>query len=260
MHIVVCGKVIPDSSVTLEVDSASKRLRRKDLPHELDPAAAVAVEEALRIVEQQGGTVTFVSMGTTDATIGIRRALAMGATAAVHLLDEGLAGSDTLGTAKALAAAIKQLPAYDLVICGTESSDTYSGIVPVQIAHFLGLPPLTFANKVEIEGTKISIHRQSETGYAVVEAQLPALVSVTSGLNEPRFPTLKGIMGARKIEILTRTAAELGLGPDDVGASAAREKVLTIGAPPRRAAGRMVEDEGQGGTVIADFLASIKVI
>ncbi len=260
MHVVVCGKVIPDSSVTLQIDHSTKRMLRKDLPHELDPAAASAVEEGLRLVEKHGGTVTFVTMGTSDATIGIRRALAMGAAAGVHLFDDALAGSDTLGTAKALAAAIKKLPQYDLVITATESSDSYSGIVPVQLAHFLGLAPLTFAKEVSIDGDTLTVHRQSETGYTVVTSKLPALVSVTSGINEPRYPQLKGIMAARKIEITSFNAADLGLGPTDVGESAARERVLTVGAPPERAAGRVVPDDGTGGTQIAELLASLGVI
>jgi electron transfer flavoprotein beta subunit len=260
LHVVVCGKVIPDSSVTLQIDSATKRMVRTDVPHELDPAAASAVEEALRLTEQHGGSVTFVTMGIPDATIGIRRALAMGATAGVHLLDDAFAGSDTLGTAKALAAAIKQLPAFDLVICGTESSDSYSGIVPVQLAHFLGVPPLTFAKEVTVDGDTATIHRQSETGYVVVKSQMPALISVTSGINEPRYPQLKGIMAARKIEITTFDAGALGLGPSDVGESAARERVLAVGAPPERAGGRIVQDDGNGGVEIANFLAQLGVI
>jgi len=260
LHVVVCGKVIPDSSVTLHIDPSTKRMQRKDLPHELDPAAASAVEEALRLTEKYGGSVTFITMGIPDATIGIRRAFAIGATAGAHLLDDAFAGSDTLGTAKALAAAIKKQPPFDLVICGTESSDSYSGIVPVQLAHFLGVPALTFANLVEADGDTVTVHRQSETGYAVVTAKLPALISVTSGINEPRYPQLKGIMAARKIEITTYAAADLGLGPNDVGESAARERVLTVGAPPQRAAGRVVEDDGTGGKQIAEFLASLGVI
>src|SRR5207237_2357713 len=114
----------------------------------------------LRLSEQQGGSVTFVTMGVADVTVGIRRALAMGATAAIHLVDDAFAGSDTLGTAKALAAAIRR-ETYDLVICATESSDSYSGIVPVQIAHLLGLPPLTFTNHVEVDGSAVTVHRQS---------------------------------------------------------------------------------------------------
>src|SRR5207237_9076828 len=136
----------------------------------------------LRLSEQQGGSVTFVTMGVADVTVGIRRALAMGATAAIHLLDDAFAGSDTLGTAKALAAAIKRLQ-YDLVICATESSDSYSGIVPVQVAQFLRIPPLTFANHVEVENGAVTVHRQSERGYSVVTAGLPALISTTSGIN-----------------------------------------------------------------------------
>jgi electron transfer flavoprotein beta subunit len=200
-------------------------------------------------------------MGIPDVTVGIRRALAMGATAAVHLLDDALAGSDTLGTAKALAAAIKkQAGDFDLVICATESSDSYSGIVPAQIAYFLGIPALTFARQASVEGNALTIHRQSETGYAVVTTELPALVSVTSGINEPRYPQLKGIMAARKIEIATLTAADLGLGPNDVGESGARERVLSVGAPPPRAKGELVQDSGEGGKRIADFLASVGVI
>ena len=259
MHVIVCGKVIPDSSVTLEIDPGTRRMRRKDVPHELDPAAASAVETGLRLVEQHGGSVTFVTMGIPDATVGIRRALAMGATAAIHLVDEAFGGSDTLGTAKALAAAIRR-ETYDLVICSTESSDSYSGIVPVQLAHLLGVPPLTFANHVSVEGNTVTIHRQSETGYSVAAAELPVLISTTSGICEPRYPQLKGIMAARKIEIRTYSAADLDLGPGEVGESAAREKVLTVGPPPSREAGRIVHDEGDAAKQIADYLASIGVI
>lgn len=259
MNIVVCGKVIPASSVTIEIDPNTKRMVRKGVPHELDPAAASAVEEALRLTEKHGGTVTLVTMGISDATIGIRNALAMGVTSAVHVLDDAVAGSDTLGTAKILAAAIKKQP-FDLVICATESSDSYSGIVPGQIAHFLGLPPMTFAKEILIDDDRIAIKRQSESGYDLVESSLPALVAVSSGINEPRYPQLKGIMAAKKKEIKIYTAADLGLPPDQVGEKGAREKVLTVGRPPKRQAGKVVVDEGEGGKQIADFLAEIKVI
>ena len=259
MNIVVCGKVIPASSVTIEIDPATKRMVRKGVTHELDPAAASAVEEGLRLTEKHGGTVTLVTMGISDATIGIRSALAMGATSAVHILDDAVAGSDTLGTAKLLAAAIKKLP-FDLVICATESSDSYSGIVPGQIAHFLGIPPVTFAKEVAVEGNKLTIKRQSEGGYDVVEATLPAVVTTTSGINEPRYPQLKGIMAAKKKEIKIYTAADLGLSADQVGEAGAKEKVLTVGRPPKRQSGQVVVDEGEGGKQIADFLAELKII
>jgi electron transfer flavoprotein beta subunit len=259
LNVIVCGKVIPASTVTIEIDANTKRLVRKGVPHELDPAAASAVEEGLRLTEKYGGTVVLVTMGTSDATIGIRNALAMGVTSAVHILDDAVAGSDTLGTAKLLAAAVKKQE-YDLVICATESSDSYSGIVHGQIAQLLGLPPLTFAKEIIVDGGNVTIKRQSESGFDIVEATLPALVAVSSGINEPRYPQLKGIMAAKKKEIKLYTAADLGLSSDQVGEKGAREKVLTIGRPPMRQAGKAVTDEGEGGKQIADFLAEIKVI
>ncbi len=259
MDIVVCAKVVPASSVTIQIDPTTKRMVRKDVTQELDPQAACAIEEALRLTEKHGGTVTLITMGAEDVTIGIRSALAMGATAAVHLSDPALAGSDTLGTAKALAAAIRKAP-FDLILCATESSDSYAGIVPGQLAHLLGIPPVTFAKEIAIEGKRITIKRQSESGYDVVESELPALVTVTTGINEPRYPTLKGIMGAKKKEIKKYAATDLGLGPSDVGESGAREKVLTVGRPPSRQAGKAIKDEGEAGKQIADFLANLKLI
>ena len=259
MNVIVCGKVIPASTVIIEIDPNTRRMVRKGVPHELDPAAASAVEEGLRLTEKHGGTVTLITMGTSDATIGIRNALAMGAASAVHILDDAVAGSDTLATAKILAGAIKKQP-FDLVLCATESSDSYSGIVPGQIAHFLGVPPVTFAKEIAVEGEKITIKRQSEAGHDIVESTLPALVSCSSGINEPRYPQLKGIMAAKKKEIKVYTAADLGLSPEEVGEKGAREKVLAIGRPPKRQAGKAVTDEGEGGKQIADFLAEIKVI
>jgi len=259
LNVVVCGKVIPASTVIIEIDANSKRMVRKGVPHELDPMAASAVEEGLRLVEKNGGALTLITMGSSEVTIGIRNALAMGATSAVHILDDAVAGSDTLATAKLLAAAIKKQP-FDIVLCATESGDSYSGIVHGQIAQLLGIPPLTFAKEITVDGDKISIKRQSESGYDVVESTLPALVACSSGINEPRYPQLKGIMGAKKKEIKVYSAADLGFSPDQVGEKGAREKVLTIGRPPKRQAGKAVTDEGEGGKQIADFLAEIKVI
>jgi electron transfer flavoprotein beta subunit len=259
LNVLVCGKVIPTSTVIIELDANSKRMVRKGVPHELDPMAASAVEEGLRLTEKHGGAVTLITMGTSDITIGIRNALAMGVTSAVHILDEAVAGSDTLGTAKLLAAAIKKQD-YDLILCATESGDSYSGIVHGQIAQLLGIPPLTFAKEITVDGDAITIKRQSEAGYDLVESKLPALVACASGINEPRYPQLKGIMAAKKKEIKVMTAADLGVPADQVGEQGAREKVLTIGRPAKRQAGQVVTDEGEGGKQIADFLAEIKVI
>jgi electron transfer flavoprotein beta subunit len=259
VNIVVCAKVVPVSSVTIQIAPATRRMVRTGVDQELDPQAARALEEGLRLTEQHGGGVTVVVMGADDATIGIRSALAMGAAAAIHLSDPALAGSDALGTAKALAAAILTVP-FDLVLCATESSDSATGLVPGQLAQLLGIPPVTFATSLAVDGGTVTIKRQSEGGYDVVTCGLPALVTVTTGINEPRYPTLRGIMGARKKEIRKYTAAALGLGPAEVGASGAREQVLAIGRPPARLAGRIVRDEGDAGKRIADFLADLKLI
>ncbi len=259
MNVVVCGKVIPASTVIIELDANTKRMVRKGVPHELDPAAASAVEEGLRLTEKHGGTVVLITMGTSDVTIGIRNALAMGVTSAVHILDDAVAGSDTLATAKLLAAAIKKQE-FDIVLCATESGDSYSGIVHGQIAQLLGIPPLTFAKEITVVDGNVTIKRQSEAGYDLVGSTLPVLVACSSGINEPRYPQLKGIMAAKKKEIKVYSAADLGLAPDQVGEKGAREKVLTVGRPPKRQAGKAVTDEGEGGKQIADFLAEIKVI
>jgi electron transfer flavoprotein beta subunit len=198
-------------------------------------------------------------MGRPDAVDDIRKALAMGADRAILISDEALAGSDTLATAKALAAAIRK-EQFDLVITATEATDTYSGLVPGQLAELLGLPLLSFAKELKIEGNKATVRRQTTFGYQTVEAELPCLVAVSSGINEPRYPSLKGIMGAKRKEVVEYKAADLGLAPDQVGEQGAREKVLAIGRPPTRDAGTIVTDEGDGGVKIADFLAELKVL
>jgi electron transfer flavoprotein beta subunit len=259
VNIAVCAKCVPTTSVTIEIDPNTKRVIREGIPKELDPAAASAVEEGLRMAEAHGGEVTVITMGRPDSIDELRKALAMGAERGVLITDEALAGSDTLATAKALSAAIKKQQ-YDVVICATEATDTYSGLVPGQVAELLGFPPLTFAKEVKIEGNKVIVHRQSQSGYEVVEAEMPVLISTTSGINEPRYPSLKGIMGAKRKEVLEFSATGLGLSPDQVGEAGAREKALTIGKPPARDVGTIITDEGDGGIKIADFLAELKVL
>jgi electron transfer flavoprotein beta subunit len=259
VNIAVCAKCVPTSSVTIEIDPNTKRVIREGIPKELDPAAASAVEEGLRLVEAHGGQVTVVTMGRPDSADEIRKALAMGAERAILISDDALAGSDTLATAKALAAAIKK-ESFEIVICATEATDTYSGLVPGQLAELLGYAPLTFAKEVKLEGNKVIVHRQSPSGFQVVEAELPVLITTTSGINEPRYPSLKGIMGAKRKEVITYSAADLDLAADQIGEGGARERVLTVGKPPAREAGTIITDEGDGGIKIADFLAELKVI
>jgi electron transfer flavoprotein beta subunit len=259
VNIIVCAKVIPASSVTIQIDPSTKRMVRKDVPLELDPACASALEEGLRLTEKHGGSVTVLTMGSRDVSVGIRSALAMGASSAIHLCEDQFTGSDTLGTSKALAAAIKK-ESFDVILCASESSDSYTGIVPGQLAQLLGIAPLTFAKEIIVEGATVTIKRQTENGYAIVKAQLPVLIAVASGINEPRYPQLKGIMAAKKKEIRKLSASDLGLGPDEVGESGAREKVLSVGRPPERPKGTLIHDESDAGTRIAQFLADLKVI
>lgn len=259
MNIVVCVKQVPEPTGTNKIDPNTLRIVREGVDAVLDPADEYGIEAALQIIEAQGGTVTLVSMGPDRALEAIRRGLAMGADKAIHISDANLAGSDALTTAKILAAAIKRVNP-DLILCATESSDSYTGMVPGGIAQILDLPQLTFARKMTVADGKVTIQRQLEGGYQTVEASLPALVTVTGSINEPRYPALKGIMQAKKKPVESLSAADLGLDANEVGQAGAKERVTGWKPAEQRKAGQIVKDDGNAAAVIADFLASIKVI
>jgi electron transfer flavoprotein beta subunit len=218
-----------------------------------------AVEEGLRLTEAHGGEVTILTMGPQKAAESIRKALSMGADKAVHLLDDALAGSDALATSAALAAALGRIE-FDLVILGSESTDARMGVMAAMLSERLGLPQLSFASKVEIDGTDITINRQADYGYDQVKASLPAIVSVVEKINEPRYPSFKGIMAAKKKPVETLSAADLGLDAGQVGLGAAATEVVSFADRPPRQAGTVVKDEGDGGVKAADFLAAQKFI
>jgi len=259
LNIVVCVKQVPEPTGTNKIDPNTLRIVREGVDAVLDPADEYGIEAALQIIEAQGGTVTLVSMGPDRALEAIRRGLAMGADKAIHISDANLAGSDALTTAKILAAAIKRVNP-DLILCATESSDSYTGMVPGGIAQILDLPQLTFARKMTVADGKVTIQRQLEGGYQTVEASLPALVTVTGSINEPRYPALKGIMQAKKKPVESLSAADLGLDANEVGQAGAKERVTGWKPAEQRKAGQIVKDDGNAAAVIADFLASIKVI
>ncbi len=259
MNICVCAKYVPESTEAGKIDLSTRRLVRTEGPQELDTQAACALEEGLRLVEQRGGSVVLVTMGPEEAEQGVRRGLAMGADRGILISDPLLVGSDALATARALAAALRGEP-FDLILCAAESSDSYTGLVPGMLAELLDLPQLTFAKQIEIEEGTATIHRQTAYGYQVVQAPLPALITVASGINEPRYPALKGVLAARKKEVRLLRAVDLGLDPDETGEAGARERVLAVEPAPRRAAGEIVADEGEGGKQIAEFLTRIKVL
>jgi electron transfer flavoprotein beta subunit len=257
MNIVVCVKQIPDPEAPQSFDASNNLNRSGKLL--LDKADEYGVEMALQLVDKAGGgEVTVVSMGSATDVAGLRNALAMGATKAVIVSDESLRGSDALSTAKVLAAVIRRAP-FDLVLAATESSDGYTGTTPVQLAELLGLPSITFAKAVAIDDSTLKVSRQTEAGYDEVSSSLPALVTVTAGVVEPRYASFKGIMAAKSKPVEILSVGDLGL-DGQVGATGAREAITAIQAAESRQAGEKYVDEGDGADKVVAFLESIKVL
>lgn len=257
MNIVVCVKQIPDPAAPQSLDASHNLDRSGKLI--LDEADTYGVEMALQLVDKAGtGEVTVVSMGSATDVAGLRNALAMGAAKAVIVSDESLRGTDALGTAKVLAAVIGRI-SPDLVLCATESSDGYTGTTPVQVAELLGLPSITFAKSVAVDGTTVKVDRQTESGYDEVTAPLPALVTVTAGVVEPRYASFKGIMAAKSKPLEVLSVADLGLA-SETGVAGARQAITDVVASEARAAGEKHVDDGDGAEKIVAFLESIKVL
>jgi electron transfer flavoprotein beta subunit len=250
MNIVVCVKQVPDTWAEKRLSADDKTVDRDGVDGVMNELDEYAVEEALRIKEAQGGEVTVLT---------IRKALSMGADAAVHLVDPGLHGSDALATSYALAKALGTIQ-HDLVILGVESTDARMSVLPAMLAERLGASQLTFARKVEAGNGTVKIERQTDSGYDVVEAPTPAVVSVVEKINEPRYPSFKGIMAAKKKPLTTLTLADAGIEADKVGFAGSGTEVAEFAARPPKQAGQVVKDEGDGGVKLAEFLASQKFI
>jgi electron transfer flavoprotein beta subunit len=259
MNVVVCVKQIPDPAGTLKLDPGTHNLAREGKLI-LDESDSYGVEMGLQLAEQAGGgEVTLVSMAPNSETSGLRTALAMGAAKAILVSDPALAGSDALGTAKILAAAIKRAQP-DLIITATESTDGYTGTLPVQVAELLGLPAVTFSKKVTVTGDRLTVERQTEEGFDEVEVPLPAVISVTAGVVEPRYPSFKGIMAAKGKPVEELTAADLGFDASGVGAAGAGQQVTALTPAEARKAGEIVVDEGEAFQQVLAYLEGIKVI
>jgi electron transfer flavoprotein beta subunit len=252
LKIVVTVKQVPDpnSNLTLEADNTLSR--EKEVV--LDPGDECGVEEGLQLKEAHGGEVVLVSMGPERAKDAIRKGLSMGADRGVLITDPQLAGADALLTARALAAAIKSGNA-DLVICSPESYDGSTGMVPPMLAELLGVPQLTFAKKVVVDGSNIKIHRQTADGYQVVEAATPVLITVTAGIAEPRYASLKGIMAARSKEI-----KQIGLGDLGIEVGEPAETIQGFADAETRKAGAVIEFDGTALDKIMAVLAEAKVV
>ena len=252
MKIVVTVKQVPDPNSSLNLEADNTLSREKEVV--LDPGDECGIEEGLQLKEAHGGEVVLVSMGPERAKDAIRKGLSMGADRGVLITDPQLAGADALMTARALAAAIKP-EAADLVICATESYDGSTGMVPPMLAELLGVPQLTLAKKVEVNGTKITIHRQTSDGYQVVEASMPALITVTAGIAEPRYASLKGIMAARSKEI-----KQIGLGDLGIERGQPAETIEAVTDAETRKAGVVIEFDGTAVDRILQVLAEAKVV
>jgi electron transfer flavoprotein beta subunit len=259
VNIVVLVKQVPDTWAERRLSESDKTLDRDSVDAVMNEIDEYAVEEALRIKEAEGGEVTVLTMGPDRSTETIRKALSMGADKAVHVSDPALHGSCAIQTAETLAAALGTLE-FDLVVCGSESTDARLSVMAALLSEKLGVPQLSGARKVTIDGSTVTIERQTETGFDRVQGSTPAVVSVVEKINEPRYPSFKGIMAAKKKPVTTVTVADLGLDASGVGLENATSEVVGVTLRPPRQAGQVVKDEGDGGTKLADYLAGQKLI
>ena len=259
MNIVVCVKQVPDTWAEKKLDPTDKTLDRASVDGVMNEIDEYAVEEALRLKEAHGGEVTILTMGPAKAVETIRKALSMGADKAVHLSDDALHGSCAVQTSYALAQALGTVE-FDLVITGSEATDSRNSVMPALLAERLGLPQMSLAKKVEVDGTTLRVHRQTENGYDVLECSLPAVVSVVEKINEPRYPSFKGIMAAKSKPVDELKVADLGLDAAQVGAAGAGQEIIAVDDAPAREAGEIIVDEGEAFTKIVEFLDGLKVI
>jgi electron transfer flavoprotein beta subunit len=259
VNIVVLVKQVPDTWAERRLSDGDKTLDRASVDAVINEIDEYAIEEALRLKEAHGGEVAILSMGPSRATETIRKALSMGADRAIHITDDALHGSCAIQTASAIAAALGTTE-WDLVVCGSESTDARLAVMAALLAEKLGVPQLSGARKVTVDGSTVTIERQTEYGYDVVQGSTPAVVSVVEKINEPRYPSFKGIMAAKSKPVITLGVAELGLDPATVGLANATSEVVDFTLRPPRQAGQVLRDEGDGGVKLAEFLAAQKFI
>ena len=259
MKLAVCVKEVPEASARTRIDPGTLRLDRSGTAA-LNPFDAHALEEALRIKERTGdGEVVAIMMGPARAAESLRKALAIGADRAVHVADDALAGSDLVATARALAKAVEREQA-DLVLLGQQGGDSDGAVLWSALAELLQRPVVSQAASLELGDGKITAKRQTEYGYDVIEAPLPAVVAVSDAINEPRYPSLKGIMGAKKKPFDTVSAADLDLAPDEIGEAGSRTQVHGLSDPPSRGDSIRIEDDGNAAERILEYLVERKLL
>jgi electron transfer flavoprotein beta subunit len=258
MKIAVCVKQVPESQAK-RIDAATKRLDRSG-EAALNPFDANAIEEALRVKEATGeGEVVLVSLGPEKALDAMRKGLAMGADRAVLVADEAAAGSDLVATSLALAKALERESA-DLVLFGQQAGDSDGAVLWAAVAERLELPVVSQAAELSLADGKARVKRQTEFGYDVIEAPLPAVVAVSDAINEPRYPSLKGIMGAKKKPQESLSLGDLGLEPAQLGETGSRTEVLALRDPPARGDTVRIDGDGASAEKIVEFLAQRRVL
>ncbi|HZB68164.1 MAG TPA: electron transfer flavoprotein subunit beta/FixA family protein [Ornithinibacter sp.] len=263
MNIVVCVKYVPDAQSDRSFRDSDRTVDRDGVDGLLSELDEYAVEEALKIVEAAGeGEVTVLTVGPAAAANAIKKALQMGADKGVHVEDEAIHGSDAAATSLVLAEAVRKATSGtpELVMTGMSSTDGVMGVVPAMLAERLGLPQVTYASELTVGEGTVTIRRDGDTASETIEASLPALVSVTDQINEPRYPSFKGIMAAKKKPVEQWALADLGIDSSQVGLRAAWTSVVSVTKRPPRAQGQIVADEGDGGSRLAEFLAGQKFI
>jgi electron transfer flavoprotein beta subunit len=254
MNIAVLVKYIPNPDGTPEIGE-DFRIKREGVEGGLDPGDEHGVEAALQLAGDEG-EVTVLTMGPEPAAAALRRALSMGGHKGVHVVDDALRGADALVTARVLAAALKRSE-FDLIIAGVESTDGYTGTLPMAVAELLGVPSVTFTRRLEVKNGAVTAERQTETGYDIVECPLPAVATVTAGANEPRYPTLKGIMQAKQKPMEKLSISDLGLSAQEVEAS---QEIIGMEPVPAKEVGEIIEAGDEATARIVEFLAKAKVI
>ncbi|MCW2697402.1 MAG: etfB [Modestobacter sp.] len=259
MNIVVLVKQVPDSGTERKLDPADNTVARAAADNVINEMDEYAIEEALTVREAHGGEVTILTVGPEGAKDAIRKALSMGADKAVHVSDPAMHGACAPQTSAVIAAALSTLD-FDLVLCGAESTDGQVSVMPALLAERLGLPQLSGARKLTIDGSMARIERQTDGGYWEVEAPLPAIVSTWDTINEPRYPSFKGIMAAKKKPVTNLTLADLGVDPATVGLASATSQVLDFAGRPPKGAGVKVADEGDGADKLVGYLVSQKIV
>ncbi len=259
MKLAVCVKQVPDATATKRIDPGTKRLDRSG-EGTLNPVDANAVEEALRLKDATGeGEVLVLSLGPEKALDAVRKALAMGADRAILVSDEAAAGSDLVATSLLLAQALER-ESPDLVLFGQQAADSDGAVLWAAVAERLRRPVISQVAELKLDGGSLTGKRQTEFGYDVIEAPLPAVVAVSDAINEPRYPSLKGIMGAKKKPQETLSLGDLGIAPDAVGEAGSQTEVLALGEPPARGDSRKIEDDGKAAEAIVDFLAEKRLL